>query len=114
MVVTQFSSNGEVVINGKSFSGRNISMTDEGVFVDGVKQGDLPEEKEIIITVHGDVKDLSTSSGHIHCGKVSGSIKTASGTVNCNDVHGSISTMSGDVDCDDISGSVSTMSGDIR
>ena len=108
------SSNGSnVTINGVSYSGRDISMTDEGVFVDGVKQGELPEEKSIIVEVHGNVQEVSTTSGSVHCDNTSGNVITASGRIVCNDIHGNISTMSGDVSCDNIAGNVSTMSGDI-
>lgn len=76
---------GSVTIDGRSFSGRSISIDGDVVVVDGVVQQ----------------------------GSLVGPVKTMSGDVRCNDVHGDVGTMSGDVTCNTITGNVKTMSGDI-
>lgn len=103
--------NGSVKIDGKTFVGRNITIKNNKVVVDGVEQdGELIGD--INVTVHGNVNKLENVNGKVIANTVS-SISTQSGDVECQDVSGSVSTMSGDVDCGKIGGSVSTMSGDI-
>jgi hypothetical protein len=103
---------GSVTIGGRIFKGRDISINNGKVTIDGKDQyGDLVGD--INIEVHGDVESIENSSGQVTAVKV-GSISTASGDVECGDVSGSVSTMSGDVGCGFVSGSVSTMSGDIN
>jgi len=101
-----------VTIDGKDFVGRNVTITNGTVTVDGKRQpGELIDE--VNITVHGDVDSIENSAGTVTAQKT-GTVKTQSGDVRCGDVSGSVSTMSGDVTCGSISGSTSTMSGDIR
>lgn len=104
--------NGDVVIDGRSFTGRNITINGDKVIVDGVTQeGTLVGN--ITVTVNGDVDQLSTTSGKVYATTVT-SVKTVSGDVRCQDVHGNVQTVSGDVDCTKILGSVKTTSGDIN
>ncbi|WP_345842502.1 hypothetical protein [Shewanella algae] len=103
---------GKIVIDGREFSGSNITIVNGKVTVDGVVQdGELVGD--INVTIHGDVERLENSRGKV-VAKKAGSIHTQSGDVECGDVDGSVQTMSGDVNCGDIGGSVSTMSGDVR
>lgn len=102
-----------ITINGKSYRGNSVSIIGNQVIIDGVKQ-DMPDEKNIIISIEGNVDTLSVDA----CNKitVSGTVKTLktmSGDVKCGDVEGDIKTMSGDVKCKSVSGKIKTMSGDI-
>lgn len=102
---------GNIVIDGKKFTGQTISIIDGKVTVDGVDQeGSLVGD--INITVEGNIDELENTCGTVRAKNV-GSIKTQSGDIICGDVSGSISTQSGDVKCGKIAGSVKTMSGDI-
>ena len=103
---------GNVIIDGKSFSGRNISINGNKVVIDGATQdGDLVGD--ISVVVNGDIEKLELSSGTVSCG-VAGSVKTQSGSVKCSgSIGGSVQTMSGSVSAGLIHGSVSTMSGSI-
>jgi hypothetical protein len=103
--------NGRIVVNGKEYRGNNIQIVNGKVVVDGVEQDEIHDHK-ITVTVHGDVKQLQTSSGNVTAENV-GTIQTNSGDVNCGDVSGSVKTMSGDVRCGTVKGNVKTMSGDI-
>lgn len=102
-----------IVINGVSYSGNSIVVSNNKVIIDGKDM--TPNEKQITIMVDGDVNDLNISS----CNKltVNGNVNelsTQSGSVNISgDVNGSVKTMSGSVNCGKISGSVKTMSGSI-
>ena len=129
-VVTKNITNSKVTINGKTYAGRNVTIINNKVYVDG--QDTTPDSKEISIRVEGDLENLkvdccnkieisgsvkggaSTTSGDITCGNVSGGIKTTSGDVECNDITGDVQTVSGDVDAQKINGKVSTLSGDIK
>ena len=104
-------SNSSVNIDGRSFSGKNVSIVNGKVTIDGVLQdGELTGD--VNITVHGDVEKLENSCGEVRADSI-GSVKTQSGDVVCGDVSGSVTTMSGDVNCNSIHGNCSTMSGDI-
>ena len=106
-----FSSGTSVSIDGKTFSGNNITIINGEVIIDGVTQdGELTGD--INVVVNGNVDRIENSIGTVTANAV-GNVSTQSGDVNCDDVSGSVSTMSGDVYCDSISGNVSTMSGDI-
>lgn len=108
----QINMNGNrVVIDGKSFSGRSVSIINGKVIVDGIEQpGSLIGD--INVTAEGNIDKLENASGSIKANNVN-TISTQSGNITCGDVNGSVSTMSGDVRCNSIGGSVTTMSGDI-
>lgn len=103
--------NANTVINGKSFSGRNIQVSNGEVIIDGIKVMDA--DAEVNIEVHGDVDKISNETGTVKANHA-GSINTMSGDVECGDVSGSVGTMSGDVNCGKVNGKVKTMSGDVR
>lgn len=105
------SGNGRIVVDGREFKGRNISIKNNKVVVDGVEQdGELVGD--INVVVHGDVQDLENGSGNVKAQNV-GNINTGSGDVECGNVSGSIKTGSGDVDCDRVNGNIRTGSGDV-
>lgn len=91
--------NNSITINGKTYTGSNIIISDGEVFIDGVKQEDSvnPEDKIINITVEGNVETVKSVSGDIT-------------------VHGSakfVQTTSGDIDIDSSVEYARTVSGDI-
>lgn len=123
----QFSS---ITINNSTFSGKNVSIINGVITIDGNVQT-MPDEKIITISVVGNLESLSvgsckelvvtgdahrvdTQSGSVKCGNVTGNIKTLSGSVTCGNVTGDVETMSGSVNAQDIAGRVKTMSGSIR
>jgi hypothetical protein len=103
-----------VIINGKTYVGNSISVTNGKVIVDG--KNVTPESKEINIKVEGNIQELKVDA----CDKIEvagnvSNIHTQSGDVEVTgDVTGNIQTMSGDVDCANVGGSISSMSGDIK
>ena len=103
-----------ITINGNTYSGNNIVVTNGKVIVNG--KDVTPDSKEINISVQGDIDELKVDS----CNKVSvtgnvKSVSTKSGDIDiAGNVEGSVQTMSGDVDCGNINGAISTMSGDIK
>jgi len=103
-----------ITINGNTYSGNSIVISNGKVIING--NDVTPNEKEINIVVHGNTEDLKID----HCNKIvvngnSKNISTKSGDIFITgNVEGSVQTMSGEVDCSDVSGSVSTMSGNIK
>lgn len=112
LLTTVFKGHGRITIDGRDFVGRNITINDDRVIVDGVEQeGYLVGPVSIAIT--GDVERLETTSGDVEVSGTCGSVSTMSGDVICRDVTGNVSTMSGDVTSGKIAGKVSSMSGDV-
>ena len=105
-----------IVIGNKTFTGNNITVSNNQIIIDGKDVTDsLPEQKTYNIEVTGDIQTLNVDAcNNLTVKGTVGSIKTLSGDVDCGDVTGSVTTMSGDVECKNISGSVSTMSGKIK
>lgn len=103
---------GSVIIDGKTFTGRSISINGNKVVIDGVQQeGELVGD--ISVTVNGDVESIEMSSGSVSCG-VAGSVKTVSGDIECSgSIGGSATTVSGDISASLIHGNASTVSGKI-
>lgn len=103
----------QVIINDKAYIGKQISITKNGIIVDG--EVVHCDDKKINIQVNGNIDSLDVSA----CDKISvygevGKIKTQSGDVRVKGpVAGDVKTMSGDVTCGNVSGKVKTMSGDI-
>jgi hypothetical protein len=99
-----------IIINGKSYSGRNITITNGNVLIDGkpgeeglsgiveIKvEGDLATlECQESVTVNGNVGKLS-AGGSVHCEDVSGNIN-AGGSIHCGDVGGMVNA-GGSVSC---------------
>jgi hypothetical protein len=119
-----------ITINNSSFSGKNVSIINGVVTIDGQIQ-QIPDEKIITISVignleslhvgsckeliiTGDVERVDTQSGSVKCNNVKGNVKTLSGSVSCSNVSGDVETMSGNVNAQDITGRVKTISGNIR
>lgn len=109
-----FATSGSVTINGESYSGRDITIKNGVVTIDGVRQDGAHKEQTLNITVKGDVGTLSTTSGDVVVNGYVVGLKTVSGDVDCCDVKADVQTVSGDVNAAVIHGSVKTISGDIR
>lgn len=103
--------NGTTTINGKTYQGRNIQITNKRILIDGVEQ-DGNIEPPIDVQVNGHVEHLDLEEGTIRT-ESAGTIKTVSGDVECGDVAGPVSTVSGDVEAGTVAGPVSTVSGDV-
>jgi hypothetical protein len=121
---------GTIRINGVTYSGDNLIVNGNKVVIDG--RDVTPEEKEITITVNGNLENLNvgyckeihvvegnvntltTTSGNVYCKDITGNVETTSGDIECSDIHGNVETTSGDVLASLISGTVSTVSGDVR
>lgn len=108
-----FKGTGTVNINGRNYTGQNIYIIHDDVFVDGVLQGSNIPDRKLEVTVIGDVTRLETHSGSVTVAGNVQSINTSSGNVRCEDVLENVSTYSGNVSSQHIEGSVKTYSGNI-
>ncbi len=103
--------NGRVVIDGKEFQGSNVIIQNGKVVVDGKTQ-DCELVGDVNVVVHGDVQTLENHTGNVTAQNV-GEVSTGSGDVRCGSVSGSIRTGSGDIFCGKVSGNIRTGSGDV-
>jgi len=92
-----------IQINGRTYTGNNVSIINGRVMVDGVSQDEgLTGVVEVRI-LEGVLQDLTTDAS-VTCGQVLGSVK-ASGSVNCGAVGGTV-VAGGSVNCDTVGGSI--------
>lgn len=108
-----------VIINGKQFDvphGSNVSVSGNKVYVNGKLLEDCNKikDKDIYITVNGDMKSLTVDNGDVH---VAGNVDTVTcdtGDINIKgDVSGNVSTDTGDIRCGNVGGNVKTDTGDV-
>lgn len=103
-----------IEINGRSFSGSNISIIGGKVIVDGKEVDGLQDEKEINIVVNGDIETLQSGNGNVSVTGSAGSVQTVNGGVEITgNVTGSIKTVNGDIRCGEVHGSVNSVNGNI-
>ncbi len=131
MKVNKTYNNNMIKINGKTYSGNNIQISNSKVIIDGKDVTNDHDTKEITITVegnienltvdhaktvevHGNVGSVKSGSADVTCGNVNGNVQTGSGDVECSHIVGNVQTGSGDVKSNTITGSVKTSSGDIK
>lgn len=103
--------NGTATINGKTYRGRNIQISNGRITIDGQDQG-AETSVTIDVQINGHVEHLELEAGTVKA-ETAGTIKTVSGDVMCGNVAGPVSTVSGDVEAGAVSGPVSTVSGDV-
>ncbi len=102
-----------VTVNGKTYHGTNVEVTNGRVVVDGKVVDDQSKSPRIDITIHGSVERLETAAGDVTVNGSVASLSTAAGDVRCGAVSGNVTTVSGDVSCPAITGHASSLSGDI-
>lgn len=103
---------GSITINGKTYNGNRIVVTNGHVVIDGVDA--TPDAKVVNIVVNGDIQSINADSCQsIHVNGNVGEVSSQSGDIQCGNVNGSVQTMSGDIKCGHVSGNAKTMSGDI-
>ena len=93
-----------VTVNGKTYDGNNVTITNNRVIIDGVDVTNEDMPKAILqIEVKGTLASLNTDAS-VNCDSVAGDVH-AGGSVNCDDIKGNVSA-GGSVNADDIGGSV--------
>lgn len=107
-----------LTIGEKTYTGENITIRDNKIFVDGVEQ--TGEENSVsygavTIQISGDVENVSTNNGAIEVHGNAGAVETSLGNIKVDGmVNGNVKTSQGDVTIGgDIKGDVETSMGDI-
>lgn len=101
-----------ITIDGRSFSGRNISISGNKVIIDGVVQGgELVGDVNVV--VNGDVDAVENTNGKVEVTGSVGQVKTTNGDIRCGDVKGDVTTSNGTVQCGVVHGQVRTTNGNI-
>lgn len=92
------------IINGKNYTGENITIKDNKIIADGVVVDSVDSVDSIdsthsgSVVIHGNVGSIESVAGDIIVsGSVSGNVKSVSGDIKCGSVKGSVNTVSGDI-----------------
>lgn len=106
-IESQYGGQVDVTANGTHYEGNTIVISEDGVYVDGVRKDELsrsPQDKtgratidKVCVTVHGDARSISTQSGDI---TVHGNTHNASTQSGCITIEGNThasSTMTGNI-----------------
>lgn len=118
-----------IIVNGRSYVGRNVSMVNGDVYIDG-KLMETPVERDILIQITGDIEKLELDRGSIEVtgsvvnllskagnvevgGDVKGEATVRQGNLECNDIFSTVSVDMGNVDAKTIHGSVHVKMGNI-
>ncbi|WP_441280639.1 hypothetical protein [Tardiphaga sp. 862_B3_N1_1] len=102
-----------ITINGVEYSGRNVTITNGRVTVDGKEQEPALQRGPITIAVAGNVETLDLVSGKVEISGNAGTVSSASGDIQCGNVAGNAETLSGDIHCHAIGNNATSMSGNI-
>ena len=103
-------------INGMSFNGSNISISNNKIYVDGKRVDEQFEDQKTFnivvdgplskldvenaesIEIKGDVGSIKTTNGNVQVsGSVNGDVKTVNGNVNAINIDGKVSTVNGNI-----------------
>ena len=118
-----------ISINGKTYSGDNITINNNQVIIDG--KNVTPNESQITIVVNGNLNTLKVDvvenitvngecgnvdvvNGDVNCGNVKTGVKTVNGNIEAGYVEGGITTVNGNVKAEVIHGDCTSTNGNIR
>ena len=115
---------GKIVINGKHYTGNDITIDKNGdVTIDGQKQGEIEKENNVFnvnVSIVGSPERVELRQGDITMhGSVGGNIKVGQGDLNIvgddNVVQGNVTTGQGNIDIHgQVAGDVTTGQGNIK
>lgn len=97
-----FGRNSQITINGKTYTGNNISINNNQVYIDGKLQDEVDDDRKIELTILSNVDKIISEESIYIKGNVSGNVE-AKVNVNCDDVDGNVNA-GVNVNCDDITG----------
>lgn len=104
----------KIVVNGHTVVGRNVSIVNGKITVDG-KLIEFPDAKEIKIVVEGDLGSLRVDAGDVSVQGSCGEIEVNQGSVTvAGDVKGEIQADQGRVECNDVYADVKVNMGNIN
>lgn len=104
-----------IEINGRKFTGSNVSIVGGEIIVDGKEVEGLEGEKEITVNVEGNLVNLHTDHGVVNLKGSAEFIQSVNGNINVDGcVYGDVKAFNGNIDCKAAQGSVSSINGNIK
>lgn len=100
-----FGNNSNISINNKTYTGNNIVINDDGIYVDGVLQGESDDKKKVEIKIISNVERIESKESITIIGNVNARDVVAGTSVNCDDISGNVRAGTS-VNCDDVRGDV--------
>jgi len=98
-----FGNNSQVIVNGKTYKGNNITISNGDVIIDGILQEPIDGKPRLEISVSGDSKiDITSDEVITIKGNVNGNVESKN-NVNCNNIYGNVNAGM-NVNSDDING----------
>ncbi len=79
-----------ISINGRTYSGRSISVQNNVVTIDGKQVDEAPKNGILHVSITGDVASIEADGSVTVSGQVQGSVR-AGGSVSCGNVGGNVS-----------------------
>lgn len=98
-----FGRNSQISINGKTYTGNNITINNDKVIIDGVVQDNTSNSSKLEIQILCNVDRIVSENSIYVLGDVNGDVEAGS-SVSCDNIQGDVSAGSS-VNCDDIVGS---------
>ena len=113
--ISSISAGSTVTINDRTYSGRDISVVDGRVIVDGKEQDPAAlGTGPVTVNVHGNCERVLLVTGTIHVDGDVGKVDTQHGNVRVDgNVAGDVNSLSGNVHCGEVRGRGLTMSGSV-
>lgn len=99
-----FGNRSQVSINGRIYTGNNISINGNNVIIDGNVQSEELNNKKIEIAILCNVDKITCEESIIVKGNITGNVEAGT-SVSCGNIKGDVSAGSS-VNCDDINGNV--------
>ena len=116
-IISNIHGNGKTVINGKVYENirGNMTITDEGIFIDGKPIEEYKEPPVIKIEITGSVDAIESENADVTVNGPAGSVTTKNGNVQVsNGVRGNVDTKNGNVTVGGgVGGDVTTKNGNI-
>lgn len=116
-IISKVTINGKTRVNGRymNLTGKNIIITDRGMFVNGKLIGEFDDSQVPVLKIEitGNVESLTTENGEVTVNGRVGTVVSKNGNVNCQTVEGNVESKNGNVivttchgDCDTKNGNI--------
>lgn len=105
---------GKIIVNGKTYHGKSVSMKNNQLYIDGVLVETI-NTPVIDVKIEGNCHSVLNEVGDVTVnGQVTGGVKNSTGDITCGNIVGDVTNEVGDISCGKVTGSVKTGVGDIN
>ena len=115
-VITNINCGGSITINGKTYENIQgvMTITDEGVFVDGKPIEEYKEPFRVEVTINGDVQNISTENAPVNVEGTVNDVNSKNGNITVKgNILGNAITKNGNITAGSIHGDATTKNGNI-